>query len=121
MEVLIQAIMDFAPNTLSAKEVLLKLDSKGFLVADKVGLAMFVTAIRMLSNLRNDQFPIDVIYRKWQNLDEQVLLLTTMLNHPDVFCFFDFPCTPVSVEMLKTVPELDNKEVGGLYSVFVVI
>ena len=123
MEAVMQAIMELAPSPISAKEVMLKLDHKGFFVSDRVSLNMLVAAIRKLSNsyTRPDQFPVACIYRKWQHTDEQVLLLNTILSNPDIFCFFDFPCNQVIVEMLKTVPELDNKEVCFKITFFLLI
>ena len=114
MDVVMQVIMELATSPISAKDVIQKLDHKGFFVGDRVSLGIFVTATRKLSNayVRADQYPVVCLYQKWQNTDEHVLLLNSILNHPDIFCFFDYPCTHVSVEMLKTVPELDNKEVS---------
>ncbi|XP_018024179.1 CCR4-NOT transcription complex subunit 1 isoform X2 [Hyalella azteca] len=114
MDVVMQVIMELAPAPISAKEVIMKLDVKNFHVIDRTSLGMFVTATRRLSGAyaRADQYPVDCLYRKWQNADEQLSLINAMLYCPDLFCFSDYPCTPVVVEMLKTVPELENKEVA---------
>lgn len=47
---------------------------------------------------------------------------------PDVFCFADYPCHAVVIDILKAPPEDDNREIAtwcvsapGFYNVFVCI
>ncbi len=41
----------------------------------------------------------------------QFTLINQILKNPDVFSFADYNYHPVVVDMLKSMPESDNKEV----------
>lgn len=42
----------------------------------------------------------------------QFTLINQILKNPDVFCFADYKYHPVGIDMLKSVPENDNKDVS---------
>lgn len=42
----------------------------------------------------------------------QFTLINQILKNPDIFCFADYSYHPVAVEILKTTPETDNKEIA---------
>lgn len=123
IEIFIKSLLEVVPN-LNVKEVFEKLDHKGFLVKDRQGLELLITGLKCLLQplqgqglLRPEQFPIDYFFRHWQNTEEQLFLFTHILKNPDVFCFVDYNCHMVSTDSLKTLPELDNKEVATWKSV----
>jgi CCR4-NOT transcription complex subunit 1 len=39
-------------------------------------------------------------------------LFQQILKHPDVFCFAEHPCNMVNMEVLKSPPDPENKEVA---------
>ena len=42
----------------------------------------------------------------------QLSWIQQVLSNPDVFCFADYPCHPVVIDLLKTAPEDDNREIA---------
>lgn len=62
--------------------------------------------------LRLDLFPVECFYHQWKNTEEQLSILTQILKNAEMFCFTDYPCHLVSTDCLKSLPELDNKEVS---------
>ncbi|XP_042855455.1 CCR4-NOT transcription complex subunit 1-like isoform X4 [Penaeus japonicus] len=119
VEVFIKALLEVVPS-INVKEVFNKLDHKGFLVKDRQGLKLLITALRCLlqgQGLRLELFPVECFYQQWKNTEEQLNLFTQILRNPEIFCLTDFPCHLVSTDSLKTLPELDNKEVATWKSV----
>ncbi|KAG7168806.1 CCR4-NOT transcription complex subunit 1-like 2, partial [Homarus americanus] len=119
VEVFVKGLLEVVPN-LNVKEVISKLDHKGFLLKDRQGLKLLITALRCLlqgQGLRLEMFPVDCYYHQWKNTEEQLSLISQILKNPEIFCFTDFPCHLVSTDSLKTLPELDNKEVATWKSV----
>ncbi|XP_030040329.1 CCR4-NOT transcription complex subunit 1 isoform X2 [Manduca sexta] len=113
-EVFVQTLKDLASN-LNWKEVILQLDHPEFLVPDRIGLSLLFTILRMglqSAGYPANVFPTEYLYRRWTNLDGQMSLITHVLKHPDIFSFADYPYHPVSIDILKSPPEVDNKEVG---------
>lgn len=113
VEVFVKALLEVVPS-LNLKEVFAKLDHKGFLVKDRQGLKLLLTALRSLlqgQGLRLELFPVEYLYLQWKNSEEQLSLFTQILKNSEMFCFTDYPCLPVATDCLKTLPELDNKEV----------
>ena len=47
----------------------------------------------------------------------QLSWIQQVLSNPDVFCFADYPCHPVVIDLLKTAPEDDNREIATWYNV----
>lgn len=114
VEVFVKALLEVVPS-LNLKEVFSKLDHKGFLVKDRQGLKLLITALRTLlqgQGLRQELFPVEYFYLQWKNTEEQLSLFTQILKNCEIFCFADYPCLSVATESLKTLPELDNKEVA---------
>lgn len=42
-------------------------------------------------------------------------LIQHILQNADIFCFADYPYRSVSVDSLKVVPDLDNKDINTWY------
>lgn len=115
VEVLVQALKEVAPN-LQWNNVISDLDHPEFIVKDRQGLIILISALRLgLQNLgfHPETFPIDQFYRRWTNVEGQLSLITQILKNPDVFCFADYPCLSVTVDVLKTPPEQDSKELAN--------
>ena len=41
----------------------------------------------------------------------QLSWIQQILSNPGIFCFADYPCHTVVIDLLKTVPEDDNREI----------
>eukprot|EP00066_Takifugu_rubripes_P027283 XP_011616549.1 PREDICTED: CCR4-NOT transcription complex subunit 1 isoform X2 [Takifugu rubripes] len=57
-------------------------------------------------------FPVDLIYRPWKNAEGQLSFVQHSLMSPEVFCFADYPCHTVAIDILKAPPEDDNREIA---------
>lgn len=115
IDVLLQALKEVTPN-LQWNNVLSELDSADFLIKDRQGLIILMSALRMgLQNagFHPENFPVDQLYKRWANFEGQFSLITHILKNADVFCFADYPCITVSVDVLKTPPEQDSKELAN--------
>ncbi|KAF5291015.1 hypothetical protein FQR65_LT20520 [Abscondita terminalis] len=106
-------------NTWNVEVVMVELDHPDFVIKDRQGLIMLISALRLgLKNVgfHPETFPVDHLYRRWTNVDGQFSLVQQILKNPDVFCFADYPFLSVPVDILKTPPEQDSKELEcGLY------
>uniref|UniRef100_A0A2A4JSL1 CCR4-NOT transcription complex subunit 1 n=1 Tax=Heliothis virescens TaxID=7102 RepID=A0A2A4JSL1_HELVI len=113
-EVLVQTLKDLASN-LNWKEVILQLDHPEFFVADRQGLSLLFTILRLglqSAGYPSNIFPVEYLCRRWTNLEGQMSLITNILKYPDIFSFADHPFHPVSIDLLKSPPEADNKDVA---------
>ncbi|KAI4469623.1 ccr4-not transcription complex [Holotrichia oblita] len=115
VDVFVQALKEISPN-LQWGSVIRELDNPNFVIKDRTGLCTLISALKM--GLQNngfypETFPVDHLYRRWNNYEGQFSLIQHILKNPDVFCFLDYPCTTVSVDMLKTPPEQDSKELDN--------
>lgn len=113
-EVFVQTLKELASN-LNWKEVILQLDHPEFFVPDRTGLSLLFTILRLglqSAGYPANIFPVEYLCRRWTNLEGQMSLISHILKHSDVFCFADHPFHPVSIDILKSPPETDNKEVG---------
>lgn len=120
-EVFVQALKDVAPMT-NWKDVCKELDHSEFVIKDRAALVLLMTIIRlgMQSTGAGQHFPAKEIYRPWMHTEGQLSLITMILKNPDVYSFADHIFTSVSVELLKTPPETDNKEIAAWKSVHLV-
>lgn len=114
VDVFVQVIQDQLPN-LSWKDVLRDLDQPEFILKDKQSLKIVVQAFKRA--LKETPFPIELIYRVWNNIDGQLSWLNQSLKHPDVFCFADYPCKRTATECLKAQPEDDNRLISSWRSI----
>lgn len=115
VEVFVQALKEVTPN-LQWSNVMLELDHPEFVVKDRQGLIMLISALRMgLQNVgfHPETFPVDHLYRRWTSVEGQFSLIQNILKNPDVFCFADYPFLSVPVDLLKTPPEQDSKELAN--------
>lgn len=113
-EVFVQTLKELA-SSLNWKEVILQLDHTEFIVPDRNALTLLFTILRLglqSAGYPTNIFPVEYLCRRWTNLDGQMSLVSKMLKHPEVFSFADHPFHPVSIDLLKSPPESDNKEVG---------
>ncbi len=108
VDVFVEVIKDLAPH-LNFREVIPELDNPGFLLTDVQGLRIVKNAF--LRGLP-DVFPVEVLHRVWKNTDGQLSWIQLALANPEVFCFADYPCHTVVIDILKTQPEEDNREVA---------
>ncbi|XP_029523462.1 CCR4-NOT transcription complex subunit 1-like isoform X20 [Oncorhynchus nerka] len=109
VEVLIDVVKEVNPN-LNFKEVTYELDHPGFIIRESKGLQMVVYGIQR--GLGMEVFPVDLIYRPWKHAEGQLSFIQHSLMSPDVFCFADYPCHTVAIDILKAPPEDDNREIA---------
>ncbi|KAI5105515.1 CCR4-NOT transcription complex subunit 1, partial [Silurus meridionalis] len=109
VEVLIDVVKELNPN-LNFKEVTYELDHAGFMIRDSKGLQIVVYGIQR--GLGMEVFPVDLIYRPWKHAEGQLSFIQQSLMSPEVFCFADFPCHAVVIDILKAPPEDDNREIA---------
>uniref|UniRef100_A0A3B1IFQ2 CCR4-NOT transcription complex subunit 1 n=1 Tax=Astyanax mexicanus TaxID=7994 RepID=A0A3B1IFQ2_ASTMX len=109
VEVLIDVVKELNPN-LNFKEVTYELDHPGFMIRDSKGLQMVVYGIQR--GLGMEVFPVDLIYRPWKHAEGQLSFIQQSLMSPEVFCFADYPCHTVAIDILKAPPEDDNREIA---------
>ncbi|XP_030646162.1 CCR4-NOT transcription complex subunit 1 isoform X2 [Chanos chanos] len=109
VDVLIDVVKEVNPN-LNFKEVTYELDHAGFLIRDAKGLQIVVHGIQR--GLGLEIFPVDLIYRPWKHAEGQLSFIQHSLVNPDVFCFADYPCHSVAIDILKAPPEDDNREIA---------
>ncbi|KAM9815709.1 CCR4-NOT transcription complex subunit 1 isoform X2 [Syngnathus typhle] len=109
VEVLIDVVKEVNPN-LNFKEVTYELDHAGFLIRDSKGLNIVVYGIQR--GLGMEVFPVDLIYRPWKHAEGQLSFIQHSLMSPEVFCFADYPCHTVAIDILKAPPEDDNREIA---------
>uniref|UniRef100_A0A1Y9H2G9 Uncharacterized protein n=1 Tax=Anopheles dirus TaxID=7168 RepID=A0A1Y9H2G9_9DIPT len=120
-EVLVQALKEVVPN-LNWKEVCLALDHPEFMLKDRAGLSLLLTIVKMGMQASNmgQQFPVECLYQRWANVEGQLSIIAQILKNPDLYSFADHIYTSVSLELLKTPPETDNKEVASWMSLHLV-
>uniref|UniRef100_A0A8C4NRZ4 CCR4-NOT transcription complex subunit 1 n=1 Tax=Dicentrarchus labrax TaxID=13489 RepID=A0A8C4NRZ4_DICLA len=109
VEVLIDVVKEVNPN-LNFKEVTYELDHPGFIIRDSKGLQIVVYGIQR--GLGMEVFPVDLIYRPWKHAEGQLSFIQHSLMSPEVFCFADYPCHTVAIDILKAPPEDDNREIA---------
>ncbi|XP_061100268.1 CCR4-NOT transcription complex subunit 1 isoform X5 [Conger conger] len=109
VEVLIDVVKEVNPN-LNFKEVTYELDHPGFVIRDSKGLQMVVYGVQR--GLGMEVFPVDLIYRPWKHAEGQLSFIQHSLMSPEVFCFADYPCHTVAIDILKAPPEDDNREIA---------
>ncbi|KAM9854260.1 CCR4-NOT transcription complex subunit 1 isoform 2-T2 [Aulostomus maculatus] len=109
VEVLIDIVKEVNPN-LNFKEVTYELDHPGFIIRDSKGLHIVVYGIQR--GLGMEVFPVDLIYRPWKHAEGQLSFIQHSLMSPEVFCFADYPCHSVAIDILKAPPEDDNREIA---------
>ncbi|KAF2893609.1 hypothetical protein ILUMI_12564 [Ignelater luminosus] len=115
VEVFVQALKEVVPS-LQWSNVMIELDHSEFIIKDRQGLIMLISALRMgLQNVgfHPETFPVDHLYRRWTNVEGQLSLIQNILKNPDVFCFADYPFLSVPVDILKTPPEQDSKDLAN--------
>lgn len=120
-EVFVQALKDIVPN-LNWKEICLGLDHQDFVIKDRTGLNLLITTFRLgfQASGMGQNFPAECLYRHWTNVEGQLSLVTAIIKSPDIYSFADHIFTSVPVEVLKTPPEPDNKEVAAWKSIHLV-
>ncbi|XP_041077409.1 CCR4-NOT transcription complex subunit 1-like isoform X2 [Polyodon spathula] len=109
VEVLIDVVKELNPN-LNFKEVTYELDHHGFIIRDSKALQIVVYGIQR--GLGMEVFPVDLIYRPWKHAEGQLSFVQHSLMNPDIFCFADYPCHTVAIDILKAPPEDDNREIA---------
>lgn len=120
-EIFVQALKEVVPN-LNWKEVCLGLDHPEFAIKDRIGLNLLITTIRLgfQSSGMGQNFPAECIYRHWQNVEGHLTLIAAILKNSDIYSFADHIYSSVPIEVFKTPPEPDNKEVNSWKSVHLV-
>ncbi|KAJ8915845.1 hypothetical protein NQ315_004658 [Exocentrus adspersus] len=115
VEVLIQALKEIIAN-FQWNSVVSELDHPEFIIKDRQGLCLLINALRQglqTFGFHPETFPIDQFYKRWTNVEGQFSLIQHILKNPDIFCFADYSCVPVAVDVLKTPPEQDGKELAN--------
>lgn len=110
IEIFIKAVKELSPN-ISWKEVLSELDNPNFLIKDRQGFNLLFSGLRLFFDEAFQEFPVEFFYRKWRNADGQYSLISQILKNPETFSFADYPHRSVSVEILKSVPDSNTKEI----------
>ncbi|KAG5879168.1 hypothetical protein JTB14_029970 [Gonioctena quinquepunctata] len=114
-EIFIQSLKEIVSN-FQWNNVVAELDHPEFIIKDRQGLCLLINALRQglqVFGFHPDTFPIDHFYKRWQNVEGQFSLIQNVLKNSDVFCFADYSCVPVAVDVLKTPPEQDGKELAS--------
>lgn len=116
-DVFVQALKEILP-TLDWKNVCIDLDHPDFLIKDRTALNLLLTCIHLglqiqMNGQTGSTFPAECLYRHWNNIEGQLSLIAIILKNPDLYSFADHIFTSVSIELLKTPPELDNKEIAS--------
>lgn len=109
MEILVQVIRDLAPH-LSWPDVVKELDHPEMVILTKAGLRILVQGLRR--GLMQESFPVEVMYMPWKNTEGQLSFIVHALKNPDVFCFADHPCHHVTIDILKTPPDEENRDIA---------
>uniref|UniRef100_A0A131YE57 CCR4-NOT transcription complex subunit 1 n=1 Tax=Rhipicephalus appendiculatus TaxID=34631 RepID=A0A131YE57_RHIAP len=110
IDIFIQALYDLVP-TLNWKEVVGELDFPGFFVKDRQGLKLLWHGL--CRGLGSEPFPTDRLYRVWRNPDSQLSLFHQIMKNSDIVCLTDYKYRPVSMEILKALPEDDNRDIAN--------
>ncbi|XP_075733812.1 CCR4-NOT transcription complex subunit 1 isoform X1 [Rhipicephalus microplus] len=110
IDIFIQALYDLVP-TLSWKEVVSELDFPGFFVKDRQGLKLLWHGL--CRGLGSEPFPTDRLYRVWRNPDSQLSLFHQIMKNSDIVCLIDYKYRPVSMDILKALPEDDNRDIAN--------
>uniref|UniRef100_A0A182JXB0 CHK kinase-like domain-containing protein n=1 Tax=Anopheles christyi TaxID=43041 RepID=A0A182JXB0_9DIPT len=120
-EVLVQALKEVVPS-LNWKEVCLALDHAEFMLKDRAGLSLLLTIVKMGMQACNlgQNFPVECLYQRWTNVEGQLSIISQILKNPDLYTFADHIYTAVSLDLLKTPPETDSKEVATWMSLHLV-
>jgi CCR4-NOT transcription complex subunit 1 len=123
-EVFVQALKEVAPN-LDFKNICIDLDHPDFLIKDRTALNLLLTIFHLGLQLQTNgqagsTFPAECLYRHWNNFEGQLSLIGIILKNPDLYSFADHIFTSVSIELLKTPPEMDNKEIAAWKSLHLV-
>lgn len=120
-EIFVQAVKEVQP-AVNWKEVCIALDHSDFYIKDRSALILLMTIIRLgvQSSGAGQHFPPECLYRHWTNIEGQLSVISMILKNPDVYSFADHIFTSVSVELLKTPPETDNKEIAQWRSLHLV-
>lgn len=120
-EIFVQALKDVVPN-LNWKDVCVALDHPEFLIKDRAGLSLLLSIVKMGVHAAGvgHSFPVECVYQRWTNVEGQLSLITMILKNPDLYSFADNIFTSVSVDLLKTPPETDNKEIASWTSLHLV-
>lgn len=82
VDIFVQAIKEMAPN-LRWDDVVRELDFPEFLVKDRQSLTLLMTALRsglQAQGFHPDIFPIDNIYRAWDNAEGQVIYTSLQMR-----------------------------------------
>lgn len=110
VEVFVQVVQEMSPN-LNWKEVVYNLDHSGFMVKDRMGLILLTKALKM--GLGHEMFPVDLLFRLWQNTEGQFLYLQQILKHSDVMCLADYSTRNINIDALKSQPEDENRDIAN--------
>ncbi|XP_050542433.1 CCR4-NOT transcription complex subunit 1-like [Daktulosphaira vitifoliae] len=119
VEVFVHTLKDLNPSLLWL-DVIKELDHAEFMIKDRQGLVLLFSTIRIGlkgQGYHMENFPVEMIYRHWTNSESQMSLVQHILQNSDVFCFADYPYRSVSVDLLKVIPEADNKDINNWRSI----
>ncbi|XP_002033104.2 CCR4-NOT transcription complex subunit 1 isoform X2 [Drosophila sechellia] len=117
-DVFVQALKEVVPQ-LNWKDVCMELDHPEFVLKDRIGLELLLTILRLATGSNIFPHP-ECIYRHWANTEGQLSLIATMLKNPDLFSFADFVFSQPALDVLKTAPDADNKEISSWKSLHLV-
>lgn len=122
-DVFVQALKEVAPN-IDWKTVCVDLDHPDFLIKDRTALNLLLTIFHLGLQLQGNGQAMnclaECLYRHWSNVEGQLSLIATILKNSDLYSFADYIFTSVSIELLKTPPEMDNKEIAAWKSLHLV-
>ncbi|XP_050435609.1 CCR4-NOT transcription complex subunit 1 isoform X4 [Adelges cooleyi] len=119
VEVFVHTVKDLNPS-LSWLDVVKELDHADFIIKDRQGLVVLFSTVRLGlkgQGYHMENFPVEMIYRHWSHSEAQMSLVQHILQNSDVFCFADYPYRSVSIDLLKVIPEADNKDINNWRSI----
>lgn len=120
-EVFVQTLNEIAPNY-NWKDVCLALDHADFVIKDRAALVLLMTIVRlgMTSSGTGQHFPAECLYRHWTNVEGQLSLISAILKNSDVYSFSDYVFTSVPIDLFKSPPDIENKEIASWKSLHLV-
>uniref|UniRef100_A0A0K0EDC4 CCR4-NOT transcription complex subunit 1 n=1 Tax=Strongyloides stercoralis TaxID=6248 RepID=A0A0K0EDC4_STRER len=105
-----KAIIEIKPE-LDWRKVIELLDDKELKVTSPRGL-MVITSILRTAYPDPATFPIDCLYRIWNNKKNHLSWISTIVSNSEIFSFEDYKHIPINTSAMKTQPP-DTKDLGN--------
>ncbi|XP_071824170.1 CCR4-NOT transcription complex subunit 1-like isoform X2 [Apostichopus japonicus] len=109
IDAFVDVIKEVAPH-MNFHVVAMELDHPALIIKDGKALQMVKNAIVRATQT---EFPVEILFKVWNNKDGQLSWIQQALKFPEVFCFSDFQSSrKVVTDILKSPPEDENKKIA---------